>query len=75
MGWAVAIVLSPQAPEVLHVDERLISGEGGGITKEAGQQVIGGSTNASHTDAYIRVETVRVHTTNAASSAKTQHSL
>lgn len=43
---------------MLHVDERLVSGEGRGVAKLAGQRVIGGSRNASHADAYIKVEVV-----------------
>ncbi|CDJ38245.1 hypothetical protein ETH_00009640 [Eimeria tenella] len=46
------------APDVLHVDERLVSGEGRGVAKLAGQRVIGGSRNASHADAYIKVEVI-----------------
>ncbi|OEH74336.1 heavy metal p-type related protein [Cyclospora cayetanensis] len=46
------------APDVLHVDERLITGEGRAVAKMVGNRVIGGSKNAAHTDAYVRVETV-----------------
>ncbi|KAL8433348.1 hypothetical protein Efla_001902 [Eimeria flavescens] len=46
------------APEVLHVDERLISGEGRGVARLASQRLIGGSRNASSVDAFMRVEVV-----------------
>ncbi|CDJ29914.1 uncharacterized protein EMH_0053660 [Eimeria mitis] len=44
------------APSLLHVDERLLSGEGRGVCKVAGQRVIGGSRNASHTDAFVQIQ-------------------
>lgn len=47
-----------QAPGVLHVDERLISGEARGVAKLSGQRVIGGSRNASNVDAFVKVEVV-----------------
>ncbi|KAL8273738.1 hypothetical protein Esti_002338 [Eimeria stiedai] len=46
------------APEVLHLDEKLISGEGRAVSRFASQRVIGGSRNASCTDGYVRVEVV-----------------
>ncbi|KAL8449725.1 hypothetical protein Emed_002980 [Eimeria media] len=46
------------APEVLHLDEKLVSGEGRAVARFANQRVIGGSRNASCTDGYVRVEVV-----------------
>lgn len=45
---------------MLHVDEKLISGEGRAVARLAGQRVIGGSRNASHKDAFVKVEVVRL---------------
>ena len=61
-----------QAPQVLHVDERLVSGEGRGICKLAGQRVIGGSRNASHADAFIQVQVVRLQFKSAKQTTLTQ---